>query len=216
MEGDPNAAASTVADACKDIEGIGNIICQIHKILNLIIPALVALAVLYFIFGVVQYVIRDSEEAKKKGKDHIIYGLIGLAIIVSLWGVVGIVTQSFGLAGNEVPTLATPETDKFCDLSAISKPKLQDILGYGTCIIYRSVVPLIFALAVVMFVWGVTKYVINSSDEAKKEKGRQFMLWGIIALTGMFSIWGLVQVFGSTFGLNSDDSDTLWIPQVKP
>src|SRR3989344_6684800 len=111
LEGDPNAAASTVADACKDIEGIGNIICQIHKILNLIIPALIALAIIYFIWGVVQYVIRDSEEAKKKGKGHIIYGLIGLAIIVSLWGVVGIFVQSFGLGGGTTPTLTTPTED---------------------------------------------------------------------------------------------------------
>ena len=61
-----------------------------------------------------------------------------------------------------------------------------------------------------MFIWGVTKYVINSSDEAKKEKGRQFMLWGLIALTVMFSIWGLVGIFGSTFGVD------VIIPQVQP
>lgn len=95
-----------------------------------------------------------------------------------------------------------------CELG--SRPKLQHLFRYVTCIISTSVIPLIFALAVTMFVWGVVQYVINSSEEVKKEKGKQFMIWGIIALTVMVSVWGLVSVLGNTFGVN-----TGIIPQVK-
>ncbi len=89
-------------------------------------------------------------------------------------------------------------------------PKLQNVLVYGSCIINTAVIPLIFALAIAMFVWGVVQYVINSDEEAKKEKGKQFMIWGIIALTVMVSVWGLVSILGGTFGIN-----THFIPQVK-
>lgn len=102
-------------------------------------------------------------------------------------------------------TIATTAT---CDLG--SNPKLQHLLVYITCIISRSVIPLIFALAIAMFVWGVVQFVINSNEEAKKEKGRQFMIWGIIALAVMVSVWGLVAILGNTFGVNSG-----FIPQVK-
>lgn len=95
-----------------------------------------------------------------------------------------------------------------CELGP--RPKLQDLFRYVTCIISTSVIPLIFALAVTMFVWGVVQYVINSSEEVEKEKGKQFMIWGIIALTVMVSVWGLVSVLGNTFGVN-----TGIIPQVK-
>ena len=61
-----------------------------------------------------------------------------------------------------------------------------------------------------MFVWGVVQYVIKSDEEAKKQKGKQFMLWGLIALTVMVSVWGLVEILGTTFGIN-----TSFIPQVK-
>ena len=88
-------------------------------------------------------------------------------------------------------------------------PKFQDFLVYASCIINKSVIPLIFALAVVMFIWGVVQYVINSDEEAKKEKGKQFMIWGIIALAVMFSVWGLVRIFGNTFGIEYA------IPQLK-
>ena len=94
-----------------------------------------------------------------------------------------------------------------CQLS--SNPKFQDLVGYVTCIIGKSVIPLIFSLAVAMFVWVVVQFVINSNEEVKKEKGRQFMVWGIIALAVMVSVWGLVRVLGNTFGIEYA------IPQVK-
>ena len=97
----------------------------------------------------------------------------------------------------------------FCSLK--NDPKFQDLLSYATCIISGAVIPLIFALAVVMFVWGVVQYVINSDEEAKKAKGKQFMIWGIIALAVMVSVWGLVAILSNTFGI-----DTTFIPKVKP
>ena len=63
--------------------------------------------------------------------------------------------------------------------------------------------------SVVMFIWGVVQYVINSDEEAKKEKGKQFMIWGIIGLTVMVSVWGLVRIVGTTFNIN------YVVPQLK-
>jgi hypothetical protein len=91
----------------------------------------------------------------------------------------------------------------------ISEPKFQDLLSYVGCIINRSIIPLIIALAMVMFIWGVVQYVINSDEEAKKEKGKQFMIWGIIGLTVMIGVWGLVRILGNTFGIE------YVIPQLK-
>jgi uncharacterized membrane protein YidH (DUF202 family) len=85
----------------------------------------------------------------------------------------------------------------------VANAKLQDLLSYGTCIINRSVIPLIFTLAMLMFIWGVVQYVINDDEEAKKAKGKQFMIWGIIALAVMVSVWGLVNIVGSTFGIKN-------------
>jgi len=62
-----------------------------------------------FCLGNCSYVIGDSEEAKKKGRDRIIYGIIGLAVIVSLWGLVNVVVKTFNLSGAAAPTL-TPLT----------------------------------------------------------------------------------------------------------
>ena len=64
-----------------------------------------------------------------------------------------------------------------------------------------SVIPFIFALVVLMFVWGVVQYVLGSQEEAKRAQGKSFMIWGIIALAVMISVWGLVKIFTGTFGI---------------
>lgn len=192
------------APACGSPGGLGKMICQIHQILNSIIPVLVALGLVYFVWGVVRYVIADGEEAKKKGKDIMVYGVIGFAVIIGLWGLVLMVVKTFDLEGT-----ARIVSDTTCDLGP--DPDFQKFIGYLTCMISGSVIPLIFALAVVMFVWGIVQFfLIGAGEEAKRAQGRQFMIWGVIALTVMLSIWGLVQIVGSTFGVGSV------IPKVCP
>ena len=94
--------------------------------------------------------------------------------------------------------------------SLANNPKLQDLLSYTACLLGSYVIPLIFAIAIVVFVWGVVQYVINDSEEAKK-KGKDFIIWGIIGLTVMISVWGLIQIVGNTFNLN-----TSVLPYIRP
>lgn len=87
------------------IEGI---ICKIGDLLNIIIPIMIVLGVVFFIWGVVTFVIGDDEEAKTKGRDRMIYGIIGLVVIVAMWGLVGVVRKTFGLEGSSAGAPATP------------------------------------------------------------------------------------------------------------
>ena len=77
-----------------------------------------------------------------------------------------------------------------------------DVLKFGTCLIEQSVVPLLFALAFLMFIYGVMKFMTQEKAE-EKEKGRQFMLWGIIAFAVMFGVWGFVAIISNTFGVSN-------------
>ena len=91
--------------ACFNLNGLTSLLCRIGELLNYVIPVLIVLGIVYFVWGVVQYVIGDSEEAKKKGKNGIIFGIIGLVVIVGLWGLVYIVVNTFNLnRNNYAPT----------------------------------------------------------------------------------------------------------------
>ena len=89
------------------ITTIQGLLCKFQEILNAILPVLIALGIVYFVWGVVSYVINDDAEAKKKGRDRIIFGIIGLAVIVGVWGLVKILTNTFGLNNNQNITLPT-------------------------------------------------------------------------------------------------------------
>lgn len=192
--------------------GLLGVICKLSVLLDAILPFLVALGVVYFVWGMVQYFIADGEEAKKTGKDRIIYGIIGLAVIVSIWGLVYILTETLGLGqGGQIAPDVTglvPGGDGTCSMGK----NFAEVLDYATCVIGKSVIPFIFSIAIIAFVWGSLKFfIINSGEEKQRTEGKQFMLWGIIALAVMISIWGLVTILGQTFGL-----ETSIIPTVKP
>ncbi len=74
---------------------IETIICRIGLIMNTIIPFLIILGVLYFIWGVITYMIASEEEAKTAGRNRIIFGIIGLAVIIGVWGLVRILNNTF-------------------------------------------------------------------------------------------------------------------------
>jgi len=86
---------------------------------------------------------------------------------------------------------------------------IADIFSLFTCLLNNSIIPLLFSLAFVMFMWGVIQFVINTSDTAKKEDGRKYMIWGIIGIFVMVSVWGIVKLLTGTFGF------TNVIPQLQ-
>jgi len=88
-----------------------DIFCRIGQILNSIVPILIALAVVYFVWGVVSFVIASDEEAKTTGRNRIIFGIIGLAVIIGMWGLVNVLRNTFGLNNTTNITLPTIPTN---------------------------------------------------------------------------------------------------------
>ncbi len=71
-------------------------------------------------------------------------------------------------------------------------------------LINNVAVPLVFALAFIVFIWGIFQYFIQGGhDEEKREAGKQLMLWGLIGFFVMVSVWGLVHILVGTFGFNN-------------
>ena len=73
----------------------------------------------------------------------------------------------------------------------------KDIVG-GTDtgivhVIDASLVPLLYAIAFLMFLFGVFRFFFTPSEEARA-KGKQFVIWGIIGFVVLFSVWGLVKL----------------------
>jgi succinate dehydrogenase/fumarate reductase cytochrome b subunit len=72
----------------------------------------------------------------------------------------------------------------------------------------NSLIPLLFGVAVVIFFWGLVKFVWNSGSEDAKAEGKRLMIWGIIALVVMVSIYGIIAILQTTFGIQGGQMPT--------
>ena len=93
--GIPSLALAATGDAT-----FGTILSTLLNLLSYVIPALITIAVIYFIWGVITFMTSSDEEAKKMGRTKIINGLIGLFVIVAFWGIIGVVKSTFGINNN--------------------------------------------------------------------------------------------------------------------
>ena len=67
----------------------------------------------------------------------------------------------------------------------------------------RLVVPILFLVATIVFLWGVIIYITAGGDEKKIKTGHQYIIWGLVGLFVMVAVWGLVRllvsfIFGTT------------------
>lgn len=59
-------------------------------------------------------------------------------------------------------------------------------------VILVPIVSLLFAVAFLVFVWGVFEYLIRQNDPDARATGGQHILWGVIGMTIMVSAWGII------------------------
>ena len=64
------------------------------------------------------------------------------------------------------------------------------------------IIPLLITLATVFFLWGVIKYIAAAGDEKAVEEGKKMIIYGILGLFLIFSMWGIVRVAAITFGVH--------------
>lgn len=82
----------------------------INTINNIIVPVLFAVAFIVFLYGAFETFIvgANSEEVKEKGKNLMLWGLIGFFVMVSVWGLVNILTGTISFGNNAGPTGGIP------------------------------------------------------------------------------------------------------------
>jgi Type IV secretion system pilin len=75
-----------------------SIVCLVVKLALDFVPYLVVIAIGAFLQGLIKYVGHgDNEEKKSEGRKMMIYGIVGFFFMVSVWGVLSLFTNSFGV-----------------------------------------------------------------------------------------------------------------------
>lgn len=76
----------------------------------------------------------------------------------------------------------------------------------------NDLVPLAIGIGVIVFLFGLISFITAGADEEKRKGARNTIIWGIIILFVMVSVWGLVGVLENTFGFESYEPENL--PQI--
>lgn len=78
----------------------------------------------------------------------------------------------------------------------------------------NTLIPLLIGIAVLFFIYGLVMFILAADDEDARKKARNKMVWGIITIFVMVSVWGLVNVLGSFFNLDTTVANPPDVPVV--
>ena len=93
----PFMAFAQLSQGTRNVTGL---VAFLKDALNTATALILAAAVVFFLWNVFKFVMSaGDEEARKKSQSGIIYGIIGIAVMVSIYGLVNFLTASTGLGG---------------------------------------------------------------------------------------------------------------------
>lgn len=98
-------AVGAQGESPSDLGGLVDVIISIIN--GILVPLILAIAFIVFVWGIFKYFIANTDDAKEKGRDLMVYGLIGFFVIISVWGIVNLLTNTISLEGN--PDFQLPE-----------------------------------------------------------------------------------------------------------
>lgn len=85
--------------------------------------------------------------------------------------------------------------------------EVNTFFGKIVTFINDVLIPLIFAVALLMFIFGMFRYFIaGGADEGKREDGKQLMLYSILGFVLMVSIFGIVNLIASGLGFSKQQN----------
>lgn len=84
---------------------------------------------------------------------------------------------------------------------------ILDLINGGQTIV-GALIRVVSGIALLVFIWGLVKYIFAQGNEGSKADGKKIMLGGVIALFVLFSVWGIIAFIGGNLGLSNVPSMT--------
>ncbi len=78
----------------------------------------------------------------------------------------------------------------------------------------RTLIPLLFAAAILVFFYGLVVYIWKVGEDAEQEKAKWYMIWAIVALVVMASVYGLIGVVQGIFGIGGGSPTNIIVPNI--
>lgn len=92
-------------------QGLPSLVNFLNGVGSALITLITLLATIYFFWGVASYVLQaDNDEKRKAGVKRMVGGIVGLAVMASVWGLVRFLTSTFGTGNSQsLPQISVPQ-----------------------------------------------------------------------------------------------------------
>ncbi len=95
----PATALAQIGGPRPDFGYTNDVVQQVVEWSKTAVTFLMVVATLYFIWTVIQYIrVKEAKDAEER-KKAVIRGVIGLFVIVAIWGIVRVISNSLGVSG---------------------------------------------------------------------------------------------------------------------
>ena len=94
--------------------------------------------------------------------------------------------------------------------------EVNTFIGNISGFINSVLIPLVFAIALLVFMWGAFKFfIMKGNDPDAQKEGRDLMLYAVIGFVMMVSIFGIVNLIAGGLGLSDGNNQNIEnIPNV--
>lgn len=86
---------------------------------------------------------------------------------------------------------------------------VRGIASWFLNLVFGPLMPLLFAAALLWFIWGLTEFIRAADNSEERLRGKRRMLWGILALFFMVTFLGITTIFTQTLF-----NDRPFLPQL--
>jgi len=83
-----------------------------------------------------------------------------------------------------------------------------DVMGRFVTYLINPAIVVIFALGFFLFVWGLVEFLFKLNEGGDNKEGKQHMIWGIVGMLIMVSVYGILSLVTATFGIDLQNPDT--------
>lgn len=95
--------------------------------------------------------------------------------------------------------------DLFSTKIAYASTSVDEFILKLDRLIINPLITLLFALAIVFFLYGVFEFLLNQANEEKKSTGKSHMIWGIIGITIMLGVFTIMNLILKTINVDYID-----------
>lgn len=92
----------------------------------------------------------------------------------------------------------------------------QGILGRMYTYIINPAIVTLFAVALLIFFYGVIIYIRDAADKDGLKKGKDHMFWGIVGFVIMIGVYGIINLLLTTFNIKGIRVDNQKIEVNQP